>query len=151
MNIAYGRSLPRNFKRREKHDDIGYQGKSILQRGKRLLEYQKDENHLDYQVNLRKLDNSIENIKEKLNNCYTDNPLKFWDKNQIMAKLEMKNKDKEIRVKPMRYNPEDQKEFQVQIKELLNSKLIKPSHSPYSSQAFLVRKHAEIARGKQGW
>ena len=148
MNRAYGRSLPINFKRREKHDDIGYQGKPILQRGKLLLKYQKDENLLDYQVNLRKLDNSIENIKEKLNNCYTDNPLKFWDKNQIMAKLEMKDKDKEIRVKPMRYNLEDQKEFQVQIKELLNSKLIRPSHSPHSSPAFLVRKHAEIARGK---
>ena len=65
-----------------------------------------------------------------------------------MAKLEMKDKDKEIRVKPMRYNPEDQKEFQIQIKELLDSKLIRPSHSPHSSPAFLVRKHAEIARGK---
>ena len=32
-----------------------------------------------------------------------------------MAKLEMKDKEKEARVKPMRYNPEDQKEFQVQI------------------------------------
>ncbi|GJU77147.1 hypothetical protein Tco_1274217 [Tanacetum coccineum] len=65
-----------------------------------------------------------------------------------MAKLRMKDKDKEIRVKPMRYNPEDQKEFQSQIEELLDSKLIRPSHSPHSSPAFLVRKHAEIVRGK---
>ncbi|GJY98857.1 hypothetical protein Tco_0516287 [Tanacetum coccineum] len=64
-----------------------------------------------------------------------------------MAKLRMKDKDKEIRVKPMRYNPEDQKEFQSQIEELLDSKLIRPSHSPHSSPAFLVRKHAEIVRG----
>nr|GEW87962.1 putative polyprotein [Tanacetum cinerariifolium] len=63
-----------------------------------------------------------------------------------MAKLEMKDKDKETSVKPMRYIPEDQKEFQVQIKELLDRKLIRPNHSPHSSPAFLVRKHAKIAR-----
>lgn len=145
---AYGRNFPIMFKQRKKHDDIGYQDKPILEKGKLLLKCQKMENLLDYQVNLRKLDNKIEDIKERLNKCYTDNPLKFWNKNQIMAKLEMKDKDKEIRVKPMRYNPEDQKEFQVQIKELLDNKLIRPSHSPHSSPAFLVRKHAEITRGK---
>lgn len=60
----------------------------------------------------------------------------------------MKDKDKEIRVKPMRYNPEDQKEFTIQIKELLDLKLIRMSHSPHSSPAFMVRKHSEITRGK---
>lgn len=34
-----------------------------------------------------------------------ENPVQFQDKNQISAKLEMKDKEKENRVKPMRYNP----------------------------------------------
>ncbi|KAJ9556228.1 LOW QUALITY PROTEIN: hypothetical protein OSB04_010842 [Centaurea solstitialis] len=75
-------------------------------------------------------------------------PLKsrIRDKNQITTKLEMKDKEKEIRVKPMRYNPEDQKEFMIQTKELLDLKLIRII--PHSSPAFMVRKHSEIARGK---
>ncbi|KAJ9558185.1 hypothetical protein OSB04_012799 [Centaurea solstitialis] len=85
---------------------------------------------------------------KKLKQCYTENPLQFWDKNQITAKLEIKDKEKEIRVKPMRYNPEDQKEFMIQTKELLDLKLIRISHSPHSSPAFMVRKHSEIAREK---
>ena len=48
----------------------------------------------------------------------------------------------------MRYNPEDQNEFKIQTNELLNLKLIRQSNSPHSSPAFMVRKHAEIARGK---
>lgn len=74
--------------------------------------------------------------------------LQFWEKNQTTTKLEMKDKDKEMIIKPMRYNPHDQNEFKIQTKELLDLKLIKQSHSPYSSSAFMVRKHVEIARGK---
>ena len=145
---AYGRKFPINFTTRaSQRGDIGYKQNPKLEKGIPVLEYYLRE-PLDYQVNLRRLDNHIENIKDKLKQCYTSNPLQFWDKNQITAKLEMKDKDKEIRVKPMRYNPEDQKEFRSQIKELLDLKLIRASHSPHSSPAFLVRKHAEIARGK---
>ncbi|KAJ9546329.1 hypothetical protein OSB04_018872 [Centaurea solstitialis] len=110
----------------------------IFSKGIPLLTYQSNENVLDYQVNLRRLDLDIEDIKQRLKQCYTENPLQFWDKNQITAKLEMKDKEKEIRVKPMRYNPEDQKEFMIQTKELLDLKLIRISHSPHSSPAFMI-------------
>jgi hypothetical protein len=66
----------------------------------------------------------------------------FWDKNQLEASLEMKDPTKIIRVQPMRYNLEDQDEFKKQIKELLDMKLIRPSQSPHSSPAFMVRNHA---------
>ncbi|KAG8373098.1 hypothetical protein BUALT_Bualt12G0135300 [Buddleja alternifolia] len=49
--------------------------------------------------------------------CYSENPLQFWNKNQILAKLEMKDKDKIIRIKPMRYNESDQNEFKIQLKD----------------------------------
>ncbi|KAJ9553340.1 hypothetical protein OSB04_017385 [Centaurea solstitialis] len=146
---AYAKNLPILFKKRTaQRGDIGYTSKPIFSKGIPLLTYQSNENVLDYQVNLRRLDLDIEDIKQRLKQCYTENPLQFWVKNQITAKLEMKDKEKEIRVKPMRYNPEDQKEFMIQTKELLDLKLIRISHSPHSSPAFMVRKHSEIARGK---
>lgn len=49
----------------------------------------------------------------------------------------------------MQYNPEDRKEFEIQIKELLEMKLIVRSKSPHSSPAFLVENEAEKRRGKK--
>jgi hypothetical protein len=97
---------------------------------------------------IKQLDTTIETIKTKLARNFTDNPLQFWNKNQIEAKLEMKDKEKIIRVKPMVYNLEDKEEFQNQITELLKLGLIQPSQSPHSSPAFIVRGHAEQVRGK---
>ena len=37
----------------------------------------------------------------------------------------------------------DTKEFKIQIEELLQNSLIKPSFSPHRSSAFLVRNHNE--------
>ncbi|KAJ9536290.1 hypothetical protein OSB04_un000538 [Centaurea solstitialis] len=148
MNNSDIASTSSSNPRTAQRGDIGYTSKPIFSKGIPLLTYQSNENVLDYQVNLRRLDLDIEDIKQRLKQCYTENPLQFWDKNQITAKLEMKDKEKEIRVKPMRYNPEDQKEFMIQTKELLDLKLIRISHSPHSSPAFMVRKHSEIARGK---
>ena len=48
----------------------------------------------------------------------------------------------------MRHNELDVKEFLQQIKELLDSKLIRPFKSPHSSPAFMVRNKNEINRGK---
>ena len=48
----------------------------------------------------------------------------------------------------MRHNELDVKEFQQQIKELLDLKLIRPSKSSHSSPTFMVRKRNEINRGK---
>lgn len=140
LKHAYAKKYPIHFKpRTTQRGDIGYKEKPIFPKGTPLIKFQRQ---------LRRLDIDIENIKNKIKQCYSENPLQFWDKNQITAKLEMKDKCKEIRIKPMRYNPEDQNEFKIQIKELLNLKLIRPSHSPHSSPAFMVRKHAEIVRGK---
>ena len=66
----------------------------------------------------------------------------------IYAHLELKDSDKVIRVKPMRHNEIDVKEFQVQLKELSDLKLIRPSKSPHSSPAFMVRNRNEINRNK---
>lgn len=56
----------------------------------------------------------------------------------------MKDKEKIIRVKPIRYYEEDKNKFKQQLKELLDAHLIRESNSPHSSQVFIVRKHAEI-------
>ncbi|KAL2525581.1 Reverse transcriptase domain-containing protein [Abeliophyllum distichum] len=58
------------------------------------------------------------------------------------------HKDRIIRTKAMAYSPSDREEFSIQIKELLDLKVIKPSKSPFSSPAFMVRKEAEKRRGK---
>ena len=42
----------------------------------------------------------------------------------------------------------DKQEFEQQIKELLNLKVIRPSNSRHKSVAFIVRKHSELKRGK---
>ena len=87
-------------------------------------------------------------IKTKLETLYVENPLQFWDNNRIYAHLELKDSNKVIRVKPMRHNEIDVKEFQIQLKELSDLQLIRPSKSPHSSPAFMVRNRNEINRNK---
>ena len=48
----------------------------------------------------------------------------------------------------MVYTHQDIQEFNKQIKELLDKRLIRNSKSPHSSPAFMVRNHAEEKRGK---
>lgn len=140
LKHAYAKDFPITFiPRTAQRGDIGYKEKPIFPKGTPLIKYQ---------IQFRKLDTELENIKARLKQCFSDNPLQFWDKNKIMAKIEMKDTNKIIRVKPMRYNPEDKEEFNKQINELLKLKLIQPSKSPHSSPAFMVRNHAEIVRGK---
>ena len=85
---------------------------------------------------------------EKIDTLYVENPLQFWDNNKIYATLELKDSKKIIRVKHVRHNELDVKEFQQQLNELLNLKLIRPSKSPHSSPAFMVRNRSEIKRNK---
>ena len=87
-------------------------------------------------------------IKIKLEALYVENPLQFWDNNKRYATLELKDPDKIIRVKPMRHNELDVKEFKIQLKELCDLNLIRPSKSPHSSLAFMVRNQNEINRNK---
>ena len=46
------------------------------------------------------------------------------------------------------YTEEDREEFKIQIKELLNLKLIRTSNSLHNSPAFMVRKRSKQVRGK---
>ena len=87
-------------------------------------------------------------LKLKLESLYVENPLQFWDNNKIYANLELKDPDKIIRVKPMRHNELDVKEFQNQLKELCDLNLIRPSKSPHYCLAFMVRNRNEINRNK---
>ena len=87
-------------------------------------------------------------IKLILESLYVENPLQFWENNKIYATLELKDPDKIIRVKPMRHNELDVKEFQIQLKELCDLNLIRPSKSPHSSPAFTIRNRNEINRNK---
>ena len=48
----------------------------------------------------------------------------------------------------MRHNELDVKEFQTQLKELSELNLIRPSKSPHSCLAFMVRNRNEINRNK---
>ena len=48
----------------------------------------------------------------------------------------------------MVYTKKDIDEFQVQIKELLDKGLIKPTNSPHSNPMVMIRNHFEIKRGK---
>ena len=84
-----------------------------------------------------------------LESLYVENPLQFWDHNKIYATLELKDPNKIIRVKLMRHNELDVKEFQTQLKELSELNLIRPSKSPHSSLAFMVRNRNEINRNKK--
>ncbi|KAL5743979.1 hypothetical protein ACOSQ2_027095 [Xanthoceras sorbifolium] len=111
LKTAYAKPFPINFiTRTAQCGDIGYKEKPIFSKGNPLIKFQ---------LQLKTLDMDIEGIKNRLKQCFTENPLEFWNKNQIMAKLEMIDKHKVIREKPMRYNPEDKKEFNQQINELL--------------------------------
>ena len=92
---------------------------------------------------LHKLDLSTQ-LQKKLESLYVDNPLQFWDNNKIYATLKLKDPNKIIRVKPMRHNELDIKEFQQQLNELSNLKLIRPCKSPHSSPTFMVRNRNEI-------
>ncbi|KAL2497820.1 orf y [Abeliophyllum distichum] len=72
------------------------------------------------------------------------------NRGKMTAKVEMLDeyKDRIIRAKAMAYSPSDREEFSIQIKELLDLKVIEPSKSPFSSPAFMVRKEAKKRRGK---
>ena len=88
LKHAYGKRFPIDFKpRTAQRGDIGYKERVIFPKGTPLLKYQ---------LQLRKLDVEIEHIKNKIKQCYSENPLQFWNKNQITTKLEMKDKNNEI-------------------------------------------------------
>ena len=89
--------------------------------------------------------------KELCKELYSDNPLKFWNKDKIFTKITLLNPNTIIRVKQMVYMHQDIQEFDKQIKELLEKGLIQNSKSPHTSPAFMVRNHAEEKEEKPEW
>nr|WOA03487.1 reverse transcriptase [Atractylodes mild mottle virus] len=92
----------------------------------------------------------ISTIEKLLDEVCSENPIdpqksKKW----MTASIKLKDPNTLVQVKPMQYCPEDRKEFAVQIKELLDLKIIIPSKSPHRSPAFLVENEAERRRGKK--
>ena len=94
----------------------------------------------------------LDHIKDLLKETSSENPLDPRIKEKdLLGKIELRDPKKVIRVKPMLYSPDDRKEFDIQIKELLNLGIIVPSESPHSSPAFLVENEAERRRGRREW
>uniref|UniRef100_A0A453PBY0 Reverse transcriptase domain-containing protein n=1 Tax=Aegilops tauschii subsp. strangulata TaxID=200361 RepID=A0A453PBY0_AEGTS len=75
-------------------------------------------------------------------------PMKHWDKNSIVCKINIINPDYIIKSGPIEATPKDIEQFKMHIEELLKLKAIRESRSPYRSAAFIVRNHAEEVRGK---
>ena len=75
-------------------------------------------------------------------------PMKHWDKNSIVCKINIINPDYIIKSGPIEATPKDIEEFKMHIEELLKLKAIRESRSPHRSAAFIVRNHAEEVRGK---
>ena len=78
-----------------------------------------------------------------------NSPLKYWENNKIMCKIDLINpniviKDDTI----MKYSPQEEEEIDMHIKELEKKGLIRSSFSPHRSKAFIVNNHSEIVRGK---
>ena len=75
-------------------------------------------------------------------------PMKYWDKNGIVCKINIINPNYIIKTSPIEATPKDIEEFKMHIEELLKLGAIRESKSPHRSAAFIVRNHAEIVRGK---
>ncbi|KAK3184722.1 hypothetical protein Dsin_032008 [Dipteronia sinensis] len=79
---------------------------------------------------------------------FGSDPLKHWEKDMLLANINIIKPDLRILTKEFPYTPEDVKEFDIQISELLQQNLISKSTAPHRSAAFMVRNHAEQIRGK---
>nr|CAH68829.1 polyprotein [Carnation etched ring virus] len=89
-------------------------------------------------------------IEEMLERVSSENPIDPEKSKQWMtATIELIDPKTIVEVKPMSYSPSDREEFDKQIKEPLDLKVIKPSKSPHMSPAFLVENEAERRRGKK--
>lgn len=89
-------------------------------------------------------------IEKLLDKVCSENPIdpeksKRW----MTASIKLIDPKSVIKVKPMKYTPQDREEFGRQIAELLKMNIIIDSKSPHSSPAFLVENEAERRRGKK--
>jgi len=58
-------------------------------------------------------------------------PMKHWDKNSIVCKINIINPDYIIKSGPIEATPKDIEEFKMHIEELLKLKAIRESRSPH--------------------
>ena len=91
-----------------------------------------------------RLENEVEAL---LHANFDDNPLKFWDKDKAYADIQLKDANTVVRVKPIQYNQQDELEFKIQLKELVDRHLAckssEENKSPYNSPAFMVNNRSE--------
>jgi len=91
-------------------------------------------------------------VKALLQANFDDNPLKYWDKDKAYADIQLKDANTIVPVKPIRYNQQDELEFKIQLKELVDRHLAfkssEENKSPHSSLAFMVNNHSEQKHGK---
>jgi len=91
-------------------------------------------------------------VKALLQANFDDNPLKYWDNDEAYADIQLKDANTIVRVKPIRYNQQDELEFKVQLKERENRQLAfkrsEENKSSHSSPAFMVNNHSEQKQGK---
>lgn len=92
--------------------------------------------------------NESHSVYEILEVKFSEDPLKLWSRKPRYYSLKLRDPNTIIRVEPMLYTRQDIDEFDVQIKELLNKKLIKETTSSHSSPASMVRNHSEVKREK---
>src|SRR6266536_1076751 len=92
----------------------------------------------------------IDKIVQKLESIQIigEIPMKHWDKNSIVCKINIINPDYIIKSGQIEATHKDIEEFNMHIEELLKLKAIRESRSPHRSAAFIVRNHAEEVRGK---
>ncbi|KAL0333995.1 UNVERIFIED_CONTAM: movement protein [Sesamum angustifolium] len=100
---------------------------------------------------------SLENVKRHIQRNFSENPLAWWDRNEIEATLKLKEECKYeyVRYKPIQMNMEDKKDMQIIIKEHITLGLIEPGISAYSSPGFLehivekIRNFPDILKDKK--
>ena len=83
------------------------------------------------QDNKEEMQMSLEDVKRKIVRSYNEDPLAWWDRNQLKASLKVK-KGKEhelVRYRPILMNIIDQQDMRKIIKEHLDLKLIEPGNS----------------------
>ncbi|KAL0354115.1 UNVERIFIED_CONTAM: putative enzymatic polyprotein [Sesamum angustifolium] len=88
---------------------------------------------------------SLENVKRLIQRNFSENPLAWWERNNIEATLKLKEECKYeyVRYKPIQMNIEDKKDMQIIIKEHINLGLIEPGISAYSSPGFLIKMESD--------
>ena len=77
-----------------------------------------------------------------------EDPGKYWEKNKLLCKLELKDPEFRIHNKKIESTNENIKEFELHINELLKLGVIQKSTSRHRSHIFIVNKHNEQVRMK---